>query len=311
MNDHRQSYRRGSLAWPIVLICFGIVFLLNNLGVLSWDVWMTIFRLWPLLLVVVGLDILLGRRPGVWTIIPVFLIVGLLAGGVWLVQSTRSVWAGETTSQIISHPIGDASSADVDINFGVGELEIMKTPDAGILMEGTLDITEDESLIKDYFIQNGVAYLELESTGTQFYPSWLFDDYWDDYQRNWELNLTDDIPIDLSIDTGVGQAIIDLADIQLEDLNIDSGIGETRVYLPDSGSFNAWISLGIGELVVYVPSDLLVRIHMDTGLGNNSISGDYIHSGSVYYSPGFDDTGEWVELYVDGGIGDVRVVQVQ
>ena len=50
---------------------------------------------------------------------------------------------------------------------------------------------------------------------------------------------------------------------------------------------------------------------MDTGLGNNSISGNFIHSGSVYYSPGFDDMGDWVELYVDGGIGDVRVVQLQ
>lgn len=310
MSDHRQSYRRGSLVWPIVLIGFGIVFLLNNLGVLSWGVWMTIFRLWPLLLVVIGLDILLGRRPGVWTIIPVFIMVGLFAGGVWLVQTTRSVWSGDTYVQEISHPLDNASSADIDINFGVGELEVNKTSETGILMEGALDITEDESLNKNYFTQDGIAYLELESTGTQFYPSWLIDD-WDDYKRNWVLNFTDDIPIDLSIDTGVGQATIDLGGIQLEGLNIDSGIGETKVYLPDSGSFNAWISLGIGELVVYVPADLMVRIHMDTGLGNNSISGNYIHSGSVYFSPGFDDMGDWVELYVDGGIGDVRVVQVQ
>jgi hypothetical protein len=310
VNENPRVYRKGSFVWPILLICFGIVFLLNNLGILSWDIWMTIIRLWPLLLIVVGLDILLGRRPGVWSIISVILIIGLFAAGAWLVQVTQAVWVGETYTQSISYPLDGADQAEVTINFGVGELDIGKSSESGILMEGELDVTEDESLNQEFTTQDGIAFLDLGSTGTQYYPSWMFND-WDDGNREWRLGLTGDIPIDLNIDTGVGQATIDLEGIQLEGLNIDSGIGETSVYLPSSGSFNAWISLGIGQLVVYVPEDLVVRIHMDAGLGSDSVSGDYIRSGDVHYSPDFDDIGEWVELYVDGGIGEVRVVQVQ
>ena len=57
-----ERRRRGSLVGPLILIGLGVVFLLNNLGILSWSVWEVIFRLWPILLVAIGLDLLVGRR---------------------------------------------------------------------------------------------------------------------------------------------------------------------------------------------------------------------------------------------------------
>ena len=58
----KRDTRRGGLIGPVILIGLGSVFLLINLGVLSWSVWTVIFRLWPVLLVAAGLDLLLGRR---------------------------------------------------------------------------------------------------------------------------------------------------------------------------------------------------------------------------------------------------------
>jgi hypothetical protein len=46
----------------VILIGLGVVFLLNNPGILNWSVWDVIFRLWPVLLIAAGLDILIGRR---------------------------------------------------------------------------------------------------------------------------------------------------------------------------------------------------------------------------------------------------------
>jgi hypothetical protein len=310
VNENPRVYKKGSLVWPILLICLGSIFLLNNLGIVSWDVWMTIVRLWPLLLIVVGLDILLGRKPGVWSLITLFLVFGLFVAGAWLIQATNMVWAGEINTYSFSQSINGANRADVNIDFDIGDLEISRSPESGILMEGELDITENERLNQKYIIQDGIGFLELGSIGTQYYPSWIFNG-WGEGHKDWMINLTDEIPLDLNIDTGAGQATIDLEGIHLEDLNVNSGIGETRVYLPSSGSFTAWISQGIGELIVYVPADLIVRIHLDSGLGSESISGNYVQSGDVYYSSDFDETGDWVELYVDGGIGDVRIIQVR
>jgi membrane protein DedA with SNARE-associated domain len=43
--------QRGALAWGIILIVIGLIFILDNLDV---DVWDSLARLWPLALIVWG-----------------------------------------------------------------------------------------------------------------------------------------------------------------------------------------------------------------------------------------------------------------
>jgi hypothetical protein len=43
--------QRGALAWGIILIVIGLIFILDNFNV---DVWDSLARLWPLVLIVWG-----------------------------------------------------------------------------------------------------------------------------------------------------------------------------------------------------------------------------------------------------------------
>jgi hypothetical protein len=56
--------KRDSLVWGIILIALGTVFLLDRLGLDAWD---TLWRLWPVILIVWGaskvLDGLKARTP--------------------------------------------------------------------------------------------------------------------------------------------------------------------------------------------------------------------------------------------------------
>jgi len=310
MVKHKRLYHKGSLVWPLILIGFGIIFLLNNLGALDWDVWFLVVRLWPLLLIAVGLDVLLGRRPGIWAALTVFIIIGLFVGGVWLIRSTRSVWTGELNTVDIVQKLDNATSAEVELIFGVGELEVRAMGGSNNLVEGILDLTKDENLTQDFSIINGTAYFNLESAGMQFYPSWLVHDRFDD-PRKWRIELNDSIPIDLDIRTGVSYAVIDLRDMNLTNVEIDTGVGETIVYLPSSGRFAARISGGVGSLRVYVPVNLAVRIHIDDILGNTSVSGGYYQSGNIFYSENYETAENRIELYLNGGIGEIQVIQIE
>lgn len=51
-----RKHRRRSLFWPVFLIIVGGVLFLNTLGVLPGDAWSVVWRLWPLFLVIGGLD---------------------------------------------------------------------------------------------------------------------------------------------------------------------------------------------------------------------------------------------------------------
>ena len=48
--------RRGSLFWPLLLIAVGVFLLLNTTNIVQGSPWQTLLQLWPLLLIVAGLD---------------------------------------------------------------------------------------------------------------------------------------------------------------------------------------------------------------------------------------------------------------
>ncbi len=64
-----------SYSGAIILILLGILFLLNNFGILPWPVWQIIVRYWPVVLILVGLEVILG---GTWLGNLIFGLLGLL-----------------------------------------------------------------------------------------------------------------------------------------------------------------------------------------------------------------------------------------
>lgn len=63
------------------------------LGLLSWSVWEVILRLWPILLIAIGLDILLGRRWawGSWLVAAIVLGLLLIAVGLFTTRPPTNV----------------------------------------------------------------------------------------------------------------------------------------------------------------------------------------------------------------------------
>ena len=51
--------RIGEWLMPLVLVCIGIILLLNTTGVVSWSVWGEAWKFWPVLLIGFGLHLLL------------------------------------------------------------------------------------------------------------------------------------------------------------------------------------------------------------------------------------------------------------
>ncbi|MBM2825462.1 MAG: hypothetical protein HW402_1126 [Dehalococcoidales bacterium] len=67
MADRKPERVGGAPVWGIFLLFLGIVFLLQSLNVLSWGLWETLWRFWPVLLIITGLGIILHRY-NVWLV---------------------------------------------------------------------------------------------------------------------------------------------------------------------------------------------------------------------------------------------------
>ncbi|MBC8505042.1 MAG: hypothetical protein ISR58_01085 [Anaerolineales bacterium] len=76
-----KKSKHNGFVWPIILILVGALFLMNNLGIIDNVTWDSIWQLWPLIFIAIGLDGLLRRSEIVGPVI----MFGL--GGVFLLSN--------------------------------------------------------------------------------------------------------------------------------------------------------------------------------------------------------------------------------
>jgi hypothetical protein len=60
-----RQRRLGIPVFALLLVLVGGVLLLQNLGVIPWELWLELWRLWPVLIIAFGLNLIVGGvRPG-------------------------------------------------------------------------------------------------------------------------------------------------------------------------------------------------------------------------------------------------------
>jgi len=303
MEEQRRYRRRGGFVWPLILITLGVIFLLSNLGVLNWNVWDLVWRLWPVLIIAIGLDILFGRRSAVGALIVLLLVIVLVAGLVWYMVTQSPLAVGQTlTTDRVVQERADATSADVRIGFGAGQLRIGALKDSPNLVEGTVTTGSSERVIRDFRIEGGVARFYLHSEGVPLGPWGRRGN-----DRTWSLDLSPSMPMALDVSTGVGQSMIDLSGLKVTDLKVSSGVGETTLTLPTHGRVGAKVSGGIGQLTVTVPEGMAARIHASAGLGSVSLSSRFVRQDGDYVTADYATADDRVDLDISGGVGEVII----
>lgn len=302
MNDMDKQKRGVSLVGPVILIGLGVVFLLNNLGILAWNVWEVIFRLWPILLIAAGLDLLIGHR-SVWgSLLALLLTLAVFAGVLWLVGAGTGIGQAVTGEEIVQ-TLDGATRAEVIIEPGVGTLHVHALPESANLVEGVIRLGRGEKVTRDHAVEDETATFTLRSGGATFGP---FIGEWGD-ERAWNIGLNSDVSLKLEISLGVGESEVDLTGLMVDDLQVSMGVGQTTVILPAEGSFQAQVEGAIGQTIVVIPAGLAARIQVDTGLAGSQLPDGYQRQDDVYTSPGYDSAENRVDLEVSQAIGNITI----
>jgi len=293
--------RRGGLVWPVILIGLGVVLLLNNLGVLPWDVWGTLLRMWPVILIAIGLDLVIGRR-SVWgSLLTLVLILALLVGGVWLASTSSGPTVA--TTETVAYPLGNAARADVEIAQAVGDMRVRALPAGSAnLAEGSLQLARGETVSRA-FTGGDVARLSLSSDKKQWGPAALG---WKD-SRAWDLALTPDVPLTLKLDLAVGKMTADLSALDVSAAEVNLAVGDATVRLPSEGRAAVSVSVAVGNLVIEVPRGVEARIRAGAALAGRSFPASYVRDGDTYTSPGYATAPNRVEVEANVAVGNLTV----
>lgn len=301
MNEEKRD-RRGGVVVPLILISLGIVFLLNNLGILEWSVWEVLLRLWPVILIAAGLDLILGRR-SIWgSLLALVLTLAVVGVALWL--STAGMGADRVmrTEEIVQ-PLEGLNRAEVVIDPGVGTLRIEAATDSDNLVEGEVQVSRREELAPTFSAQDESGTFMLRTQSDSFRP---FAVGWMD-QRVWELGLNRSIPLRLETNLGLGRTDIDLTGLTVESLDVGQGIGQAVVVLPEDGEPDVRIDGAIGQTIVVIPDSLAVRVRLDTGITGRQIPEEYACDDDICTSPGYETADQRVELELGQAIGSLVI----
>lgn len=339
------SIRRGgyrSLFWPIVLIAIGAVWLLSNLGVLTGANLVVLFRLWPLLLIVVGLDLLFGRQsPLIGALIgigAVVVIVALMLVGPSIGLAGPSL---DVKLSTFSEPRGDATSAQIQLDLSVAETTVAALTDPSDLF--TADVSHVGEL--EYSVAgetSKVISLRQEDVRAGFFdgPQFLGPLFGGSTQNlYWNIGLNPDVPVELTVNSGVGNSVFNLREVQLRRFQLNSGVGTIKLQLPsveetydvnisggtgaveitvaDDAAANITVHGGVGGLTIDVPDNAAVRVAGSSGIGNITVPGTYrrvsgddsnfVGSEGAWESSNYAESSRRITIEFAGGVGGLTV----
>jgi len=200
--------------------------------------------------------------------------------------------------------IGGAESTKVSIAVGVGKLNV--TGGAEGLLDARFEYNiPDWKPEVSYEVKEGFGRLTIEQPATVVGATWPSN-----VRYEWNLRLSDKVPMDLDVEMGVGKMDLDTRGMNLRHLKVDAGVGEGRIDLSGAtADLTADVEAGIGKLKLLLPSDVGVRVEAEGGIGHIQAKG-LTSDGEAWTNDAWGKSKVSIRVNVEGGIGKVEIETV-
>lgn len=300
----------------IIVLFIGVVALLASLNVISFS-WHVALRLWPMLLILLGVSIL-----PINDYVKSGLLVLLLGVGCLLYHNeaknhpgwfARSNFSGNYIVndysdddaddqgpylQEFSEPFGTYSHATLDVDFGAGSFEI-KPPCAELVT-----VKSDSDFVKYSFLvekDDDEANIHVDGKGS---ANGLRD------KLHNELDIAmNDAPIwSVNIETGAADCDFDFSPYKVEELDIEAGVCDMDIRLGNHGC-DTKLSLesGVSNIKIEVPASMGCRIYIDSAITSKNFAGFEKTEKGVWQTYDYGSTDNNIVIELDCGVSNIEV----
>lgn len=299
-----DALHRRSIGGAIFLIALGLLFLFFNLRPEA-DPWPVVSHFWPLILIFLGLGKLwdyLWRRghPGAGgprvSGASVALILLLILFGVATLRGRHSNFPLHDAKALERQ---GAQSLRADLEMPAGELRL--SGGSSRLLDADFRYAENQGTPRvDYSVANGAGDLRIRQEGRNV--------RWGPTENDWDLRLSNELPLDLRLQMGAGYGELRLRDIPLTRLSVNMGAGKLRVDLTGErkSDVQAAIHGGVGQAVIRLPKNVGVLVHASGGIGSIEAGGLKRENGA-YVNDAYGKSPATIKLTVEGGIGQISL----
>lgn len=296
--------RYRSFLWPVLLIAGGVVLLLGNLGYIPWESLFRLLDLWPLVLIVIGLELIIRRSVPTAASRPLALAVVALAAAVAVIYVAAgpppSLGGSHTTSA--SAPAAGVESGTLRLDLGAATVHVTSGELGADLYQASFDYPAGTE--RSISVSGGIVHI---SDRSQRGPSWR----WADRRHSLDITLNSALPWTFEVAGGATNATLDLGGVTLKRLSLSGGADHTTVTLPrPSGTVEIAASGGAEHLTLHRPAGVEASVRL-TG-GANTLDADGQHRGGLgsdlnWSSPGYAGASDRYSINVSGGASSVTV----
>jgi hypothetical protein len=245
---------RGLLFWGLALVTAGVVALAASQGWFDREVLIEAWRLWPLILIAIGLAIVLSRTPfALLGTVVAALVVGTAGGAAFTVgPGVVSCGDGPTSTETSS---GDFTAPDaaVHVDLNCGELDMALGDGSAWHAVTGINAEDPAELASD-----GVS-LRLSSEGGSF-P-------FRRERQEWALTLGREVSYDISASLNAADSRFDLAGGRFSRISLDPNAGSVHMDLTGAEVLDFSVSLNAGSLSLMTDAetDLTGVINVNAG----------------------------------------------
>ncbi len=307
---------RGRLNWGIFFIVLGAVPLAYHQGAVSSSTLGEAWRLWPLVLVGIGLRFVLSRTPASFVgSLLVVACLGLIFGSVFAIGPNVGCGAGGNNPASIVRNGSFQGASSVNLQLRCGTATITTSTDDQWHVTAT---------------SNGAPTAQVTSDATSLAVK-TSDDGWhlDRGKDDWQIALPRSTPISLSttLDFGdaryglsganlssaafnlnLGSLHVDLSGATVGNLTVSTNLGSAWVELGSSSDFSGDLKTNLGSLDVCAPPELGVQIASSDSLSSSDFSGiGMTHVGGVWQTPNYATATHKANLTVKTSLGSLKL----
>jgi hypothetical protein len=125
----------------------------------------------------------------------------------------------------------------------------------------------------------------------------------------WDLALNNDVPMDLTLHFGAGEARLVLGSLSLRSVEVHMGVGKLEMDLRGNPKhdYDVHIHGGIGEATVRLPAGAGVYAEGAGGIGEIRTEG-LRREGGHWVNDAYEDSKVRIHLDIHGGIGSIRLI---
>jgi hypothetical protein len=297
-------YRNRGLLVPLLLIAIGVIVLLANIGVLSSEALLRLGDLWPLLLVILGLQLILNhtmpRQQA--TLIGLGATVVIVAGAVAYSALAPAAPFG-TRQANASGRLGGLTAATLDLGYSGATVDIQAGSLGDSLYQARVDYPGSDNP-PTISLDHETGTLDI-GEGSGFGPLRFLGAA----RRHVAVTLSDRIPWTIKISAGATNAHLDLRRLQLARLEISGGASRLDAQLPaPKGTVRIVISGGVSNLTLRAPAGAPWHVAVSGGVSGLRINGSShaaVGGDFQQQSPDYAGASDRLDVEISGGASHV------